>query len=206
MRCCAGDEGSWPFGVALRRETSSRRSERPRRARQQFPRRGLTAGSQFHPRNSIARQPPPPPPANLGVDRRTRVQVTWRGRTMAGTNRDHQRECGPRVSAADPARKPTHYPDQPPSTMISQPHRGHRSLRRAEARRYGQVVHRLRRPPRGLAQRAVFSGIRGLPRAASTSTESERGGGHQPVSLPGSSRASLMRWLAGPAWPSMQFA
>ena len=24
MRCCAGDEGSWPFGVALRREASSR--------------------------------------------------------------------------------------------------------------------------------------------------------------------------------------
>ena len=24
MRCCAGDEGSWPFGVALRREASNR--------------------------------------------------------------------------------------------------------------------------------------------------------------------------------------
>ena len=24
MRCCAGDEGSWPFGVALRREAPSR--------------------------------------------------------------------------------------------------------------------------------------------------------------------------------------
>ena len=23
MRCCAGDEGSWPFGVALRREASN---------------------------------------------------------------------------------------------------------------------------------------------------------------------------------------
>ena len=24
MRCCVGDEGSWPFGVALRREASNR--------------------------------------------------------------------------------------------------------------------------------------------------------------------------------------
>jgi hypothetical protein len=24
MRCCAGDEGSWPFGVALRREAPNR--------------------------------------------------------------------------------------------------------------------------------------------------------------------------------------
>jgi hypothetical protein len=25
MRCCAGDEGLWPFGVALRGEASNRR-------------------------------------------------------------------------------------------------------------------------------------------------------------------------------------
>jgi hypothetical protein len=25
MRCCAGDEGNWPFGAALRGEASNRR-------------------------------------------------------------------------------------------------------------------------------------------------------------------------------------
>jgi hypothetical protein len=105
MRCCAGDEGLWPFGVVLRREASNRLMLRWLECRQRRRRCGR-----------FRRRPEPSPrradpglPGRSSSARRTRR--SWRGLLHGRPARQHPGSHPGRGRARDPADPhPRSYP------------------------------------------------------------------------------------------------